>query len=388
MNEALSLAERGRGRVEPNPMVGAVLVHGGRVVARGWHERFGGAHAEVRALEDPALRGLGGGRGGPAPQLRSGELAEMTMVVTLEPCCHTGKTGPCTEAILEAGIRKVIVAMVDPNPAVAGKGIAQLRDAGVEVTVGVSEQRARQLNEPFIKRVTTGWPWVIAKWAQTLDGKIATATGDSQWISNPDSRRRVHAVRGRVDAIVVGVGTVLADDPSLTARDTEVHRVARRVVIDRDLRTPQDAKVTFCDAAPTTIVTTRAAMQRESDKVAAWQERGVALFEIAGPQRKAGRVTMRLLELDSVFEHLVQAHDATNVLVEGGAGLLGSLFDQGLVDQVLAFIAPKVVGDAAALGALSGLTCDTIAAARGLTLRDVTRLGDDVLLDYRVPGTT
>lgn len=371
MNEALSLAGRGRGRVEPNPMVGAAVVRGGRVIGRGWHERYGGPHAEINALDD-------------AISAASSTRDALTVVVTLEPCCHTGKTGPCTDALIAAGVSRVVVAMVDPNPSVAGKGIAQLRDAGIEVVVGVCEEQARRLNEPFIKRMTTGLPWIIAKWAQTLDGKIATATGDSQWISNEQSRRYVHEMRGRVDAIVVGVGTVIADNPRLTARDVEVHRTARRVVVDRDLRTPMDAKVTTCDRAPTTFITRASAMDREDKKVATWRRRGVDFFVMKPESRQVAALRNNRLPLRSMFEHLAVEYDATNALVEGGAGLIGSLLDQDLVDRVLAFVAPKLVGDAAALDALTGLSCETIASARTLVLRDVLRLENDVMLDYRV----
>ena len=370
MKEALALAERGRGWVEPNPMVGAVVVRGGAMVGRGWHGRFGGPHAEINALDDAGPDAIS-------------NASDLTMVVTLEPCAHTGKTPPCTDALIRAGVPRVVVAMVDPNPAVAGKGITQLRNAGIEVVVGVCEDQARRLNEPFVKRMTTGRPWVIAKWAQTLDGKIATATGDSKWISNDASRRHVHELRARVDAVVAGVGTVIADDPRLTARDVEVRRTARRVVVDRDLRTPIDAKITTCDQAPTTFVTRAAAMNREAKKVAAWRERGVDFFTMESETGQTTSSHGNRLPLGPMLDHLAEAYDATNVLVEGGAGLIGSLLDQDLVDQVLTFIAPKLVGDAAALDALTGLSCETIASARTLVLRDVARFGDDVMVDYR-----
>jgi len=220
MRRALALAERGRGRVEPNPLVGCVIVKMGRVVGEGFHRRFGGPHAEVIALN------------------RAGRAARgATAYVTLEPCCHHGKTGPCTDALIRAGVKRVVTACRDPFKKVAGKGIAQLHRAGITVEVGLLRVEAQSLNAPFFKRVTTGLPWVIAKWAMTLDGAISSGKkGPSRWISGPQSRRMVHELRARVDAILIGIGTALADDPLLTARGVKVRRVARRVVDKRPSR--------------------------------------------------------------------------------------------------------------------------------------------------------
>jgi len=380
MDRALGLAKRGQGRVEPNPMVGAVLLRDGHIVGQGYHERFGGPHAEINALADAAARGE--------------DVRGLTMCVTLEPCGHHGKTPPCAEALIQAGVGRVVVAMVDPYEKVAGRGAAMLRDAGIAVEVGVGEAQAQHLNEPFIKRVATGLPWVIAKWAQTLDGKTATAAGHSQWISNPQSRAMVHRLRSRVDAIMVGVGTVIADNPSLTARPGEsppppevspessggdakersggssggggegggsffenaptspppisdkpaIQRLARRLVVDRSGRMPSDAKMLHDNGPPVTIL--------------------------------AGELRSELKQLAS--------EGVTNVLVEGGATLVGALLREQLVDQLLVFSAPKLVGDAKAIPAARGLECATMADALALELRDVQRLGDDVLLDYRV----
>lgn len=336
MGRALALAERGRGSVEPNPMVGAVLLSAdGSVAGEGYHERYGEAHAEINALSDAAARGI--------------DPRGLTMYVTLEPCAHRGKTGPCAEALVEAGVGRVVVAMEDPYPEVAGRGIARLRAAGVAVQLGVGQDAARRLNEAYLKRVTKGLPWVVAKWAQTLDGRTATAAGHSQWISSAASRERVHELRGRVDAVVVGVGTVIADDPWLTARPADpagIRRVARRVVVDRSERMPASAKMLH-DGGP---------------EVTVWS-RGV----------EAG------------LRELAEA-GATNVLVEGGATLVGAMLREGLVDQLWVFVAPKVVGDAAALPAVKGLDCPTMHDALGLTLRGVSRIGGDVLLDYGVAG--
>ncbi|MEL7087356.1 MAG: bifunctional diaminohydroxyphosphoribosylaminopyrimidine deaminase/5-amino-6-(5-phosphoribosylamino)uracil reductase RibD [Planctomycetota bacterium] len=333
MNHALNLAERGRGRVEPNPMVGAVLLRDGEILGEGYHRAFGGPHAEANALADARSRGH--------------DPAGATMVVTLEPCSHIGKTPPCAEALIAAGVARVVVAMVDPFPAVAGRGIEKLRAAGIGVDVGVGESAAHRLNEPFLKRVATGRPWVIVKWAQTLDGKTATATGHSQWISNESSRAVVHELRGRVDAVMVGVGTVIADDPLLTARPPApgmVLRQARRLIVDRSGRMPADAKLLHDGGPPVTVI--------DGD---------------------LGDGLRRLAD-----------EGVTNVLVEGGATLVGALLKAQLVDQLLVFTAPKLVGDAAALPAVQGLSCDTMDEALPLKLVDVRRLGDDVLLDYRV----
>ena len=330
MRRAIELAEGGCGRVEPNPMVGCVLVRDGQIIGEGYHPRFGGPHAEVSALNDCERRGL--------------SPAGCTAVVTLEPCCVQGKTPPCTEALIRAGVTRVVAAITDLDPRVAGGGYARLRQAGIEVVTGICEVEALELIAPYNKRHTTGLPWVIAKWAQTIDGKIATRTGDSRWISNEHSRRVAHELRARVDAVMVGVGTVIADDPSLTARDVEVRRVAKRVVIDPHRRTPKHAK----------------------------------LLNDGGPD------VMFADEPKAALEMLSRAHHATNVLVEGGSKLLGSMFDQGLIDRALVFIAPKLAGDASAVGAVSGRSIDTITQAHAMTLHNMTQLGDDVLLDYRV----
>lgn len=328
MKRALALARRGQGWVEPNPMVGAVLVRDGRIVAEGWHRRFGGPHAEAACLADAAGRGV--------------PIDGATLVVTLEPCCHRGKTGPCTEAILTSGIRDVIVGTIDPSPHAAGQGIARLRDAGVNVRVGVEESLCRELIAPFAKRVTTGLPWTLAKWAQTIDGRIATRSGDSKWISAAASRRIVHQLRARVDAIMVGVGTVASDDPELTARDVKIRRVARRVVVDPRQRTPAQAKV-----------------RREPP-----------------PTQFIGG------DLHGALQRLA-SEGATNVLVEGGATLLGSLLREDLIDEAIVFVAPKLLGDEQAVPAVRGLTATTIAQARSLQLTAVRRVDDDVMLRYR-----
>ena len=238
---ALDLAERGRGYVEPNPLVGAVLVNDGRVVGEGWHERFGQAHAEINALA------------------RAGEAARgATCYVTLEPCCHVGKTPPCTDALIRAGVARVSAALEDPFPQVAGQGAQRLRAAGIPVGIGLCAREARRQNAPYLQLLRSGRPYVHAKWAMTLDGKIATRSGDSKWISNEASRRPVHELRGRMDAILVGIGTVLADDPMLTARPAGP-RVATRVILDGRARLPLASQIVqTARVVPTLLVTASA----------------------------------------------------------------------------------------------------------------------------------
>lgn len=370
MYQALALAEQGRGRVEPNPMVGCVLVRDGRELGRGYHTAYGGPHAEVAALKDAADRGE--------------SVAGCSAYVTLEPCSHFGKTPPCTEALIEASIGRAVIAMVDPYHRVAGNGISKLREAGIEVELGVCESLARQLNEPFIKRVTTGLPWVTLKWASTLDGKVATQTGDSKWISGEASRQIVHELRARADAVLVGVGTVLADDPQLTARGVEVMRIARRVVVDAELRTPPQARLTLSGdngQPPVTIAVDQHVVDGPSKRATDYRERGIELVPL--PHRDDHH-----LDLEPLLRHLVAAHNATNVLVEGGAGLTGSLIKQGLADRIIAFVAPRLLGDESALSAVSGLTTETIDAGTSLELRDVKRIENDVMLDYRIRSQT
>ncbi len=363
MREAIRLARLGEGRVEPNPMVGAVIVRDGRIVAGGYHARYGGPHAEAQALRECNEKGI--------------DPAGATIYVTLEPCSHYGKQPPCAEALIRAGIKRVVIGMPDAFEPVAGRGVPMLREAGIAVEVGICREEAEQLAEPYLKRGRTGLPWTIVKWAQTLDGKTATRTGDSKWISNDLSRKRVHEIRGRVDAVMVGIGTVRADDPTLTARDVEVKRIARRVVVDPRLSLPQDCNLLqTIGQAPLTLAIDQRLFDDEPDRLKALAARGVELVGLPMLEDQ--------LDLRPLFEHLSQTHQAMNILTEGGAHLTGALFKQGLADQVLAFVAPKVAGDADALGAVVGVACKQMADSTRLTLRAVEQLGGDVLLDYRV----
>lgn len=350
MTRALDLAARGRGFVEPNPLVGALVVRDGHIVGEGWHERFGQAHAEVHALN------------------RAGDRARgATLYVTLEPCCHFGKTPPCTEAVLRAGVRRVVFAMLDPFPQVAGQGAARLRAAGIVVEVGVGEAQARRLNAPYLKRLRTGRPWVHAKWAMTLDGKIATRTGQSKWITGEAARARVHELRGRMDAIVVGKGTLLADDPLLTARPPGP-RTPVRVV----LTTTGEAMPTSCrlletvDTAPVVVVTTAAGAER----LAGWRDRGAEVIALPAPD-----VQSALTEFGR--------RGMTNVLVEGGAETLGRFRDADEIDEVHAFVAPKVFGGRQAMTPIGGTGVSEPGQGWALSEWDVERIGDDVWIHGR-----
>ena len=352
MRRALDLARQGAGAVEPNPLVGCVIARGAEIIGEGWHRRFGGPHAEVEALAVAGPRARGA-----------------TAYVTLEPCCHHGKTPPCTNALIAAGVARVVCAQTDPFPAVAGKGIAALRAAGMAVTSDVLAPDAVRLNAPYLKLLQTGRPWVIAKWAMTLDGKLATATGDSRWISGEAARDYVHQLRGRVDAILVGSGTARADNPLLTARPPGP-RQALRVVVDSRASLPPYSQL---------LVTARQ----------------VPLLVAVGPQ--AAATDLRRLEAagcevflcsaSSHAERLGQLLDElgrrrlTNLLVEGGAQLLGNLHDAGQIDYVCAFVAPRLLGGRDAPSPLAGRGRSRIAQALQLSHTRWQQLDGDLLLE-------
>lgn len=316
MRRAIELARQGEGRVEPNPMVGAVITSAdGRVIGEGFHERFGGPHAEVVALAAAGEAARGG-----------------TLFVTLEPCCHQGKTPPCTDAILAAGIGRVVIAAGDPFPAVAGGGILALRAAGVVVDTGVCEAEALRVTAPFRMLVMQGRPWVIAKWAASLDGLLAAPPGSDRWISSPESRAIVHALRGRVDAILVGIGTALADDPLLTARP-EGRRRPLRIVLDSAARLPLEGQlVRTAREWPLLVATGPAA---DPGCMASLEAAGAEIWRSI-EENPADRLRELLHELGK------RRH--TNLLVEGGAAVLDSFFREGLVDEVWSFTAAKAFG--------------------------------------------
>ncbi len=357
MQRALTLAARGRGRVEPNPMVGCVLVRGRKIVGEGYHRRFGRPHAEVEAIRDAGSAARGS-----------------TAYVTLEPCCHTGKTPPCTDALLAAGIKRVVAAMADPFPKVCGQGVAILRKAGVRIDVGLCREDAVRLNAPYLTRQRLGRPWVILKWAQSIDGKIATRTGDSKWISSEQSRRWVHKLRGRVDAVIVGVGTALNDDPQLTCRAGRPSRVATRIVIDPQLRTPlRSALLRTAGQTPTMFVTCADAPSRR-----------LAAVNRAGAEVLTVRKTRSGLDLQAMLAKLA-ARGMTNVLVEGGGRTLGLFYDRGLADEAVIFVARRLIGGSGAVSPLSGRGPASMADVKLTRRTQLSRMGDDDV--YRIELT-
>jgi diaminohydroxyphosphoribosylaminopyrimidine deaminase/5-amino-6-(5-phosphoribosylamino)uracil reductase len=331
MRRAIDLARKGAGFVEPNPMVGAVIVDDDlRLAGEGWHEQFGGPHAEVQALARAGAQARGA-----------------TLFVTLEPCCHFGKTPPCVDAIIAAGVKRVVVGMPDPFEQVAGGGVQRLRDANIEVEAGLLGDEARRLAAPFCKLVEQKLPYVHAKWAMTLDGRIASRTGASKWISNAASRARAHQLRGRMDAILVGVGTVIADDPLLTARPSGP-RVATRVVFDSHAQISSGSQlVQTIKQGPLLVVV---GPQAAAEEIARLRDKGAEVFQCGVEQSEPGAIRP---SPQAVLAELGR-RQMTNVLIEGGSELLGSFFDRQLVDEVHVFAVPKLLGGAAAVSPVSG----------------------------------
>jgi diaminohydroxyphosphoribosylaminopyrimidine deaminase/5-amino-6-(5-phosphoribosylamino)uracil reductase len=359
LRRAVELAEQGRGRVSPNPLVGAVLVKDGEVVGEGWHAEYGGPHAEreaIAAAGDADLRGA-------------------TMYVSLEPCCHHGKTPPCTDAIAEAGIGRVVVASDDPTEKASGRGLGILRDEGVEVEMADGEipARARLLNQPFRKHARTGRPWVLFKSAMTLDGKVATESGDSQWISGESSRTRAHWWRSECDGVAVGIGTALHDDPQLTARVEGVHRQPRRIVFDSDARLPVSSQlVRAAHEVPLTVAVGRAAQRTATEAL----ESAGAEVIVATGENEPARVRSALDQLG--------AAGVTSILLEGGPHLAGAFLDAGEIDEIRLFLAPLVLGGRSARATLEGEGVESISdAVRALTL-SCESVGDDLLISARL----
>ncbi len=355
MRLAIGLAKKGCGWVNPNPMVGALIVKESRIISRGYHAKYGGPHAERNAIAGCAASPAGA-----------------TLYVTLEPCCHHGKTPPCTEAILESGIRRVVIGSFDPNPQVAGKGLAVLRAHGVQVTEGVLKQECDALNKSFFHYIQSTTPYVVMKYAMTLDGKIATPSGGSKWITGEAARRRAHEDRHRYSAIMVGVGTVLADDPMLTCR-IENGRNPLRVVCDTHLRTPLHAKlVTSTDAAGTLLATAVPDAERHRP----YLEAGCALVVLP---EKNGRIDLKRLMA------VLGQRGTDSVLLEGGGTLNWAALQSGIVHKVQAYIAPKLFGgNGQTPVAGAGVLCPDGAFRLGKPA--ITMIGDDILLESEVIG--
>lgn len=354
MEMALLLAERGRGFTSPNPMVGAVVVKDGKVVGKGWHQKYGEAHAEVNAINDAGEKARGA-----------------DIYVTLEPCNHTGKTPPCTEKILSAGIRRVFSAMDDPNPKVKGGGNDHLRSKGLEVVSGICEKAARKQNEAFIKYICTGTPFVLVKCAATLDGRTATRTGDSKWITNEESRRHVHELRHIYDAIMVGMGTVKADNPRLTARlEGRGAKDPVRVILDPHLDIDPGANVFNPDSGAGAIIICAESASAEREKILASETTSVIRVKDA----------CGMLDLPEIMRKLGERR-VTSVLVEGGSTVLASCFASGIVDKVNFFYAPVILGGDDGLPVCRGKGPEFM--RDGIRLKDVHvhHFGDDVMIE-------
>ena len=351
---ALELAEQGRGWTSPNPMVGAVIVKDGKVVGKGFHRAAGEPHAEINALNDAGEKAKGA-----------------TLYVTLEPCNHTGRTPPCTQSILESGIKRVVAGMKDPNPLVTGGGLTFLKTQGLDVSAGVCEDKCRRLNEIFVKYITTSRPFVILKCASTLDGRIATRTGDSRWITNSVSRKFVHELRHSVDAIMVGIGTVVKDNPSLTTRlkDRKCSDPLR-IVLDTHLSMPPDARLLQLKSDSDTLIVYSNAVTSEKRK-------------------KLERPGIRFLSLDEEngridFPSLVRElgkMEITSLLIEGGSRVNGSALRAGIVDKVYMFYAPKICGGDDGVPICMGPGVETMEQSMKLTNISVHRFDDDVMIE-------
>jgi diaminohydroxyphosphoribosylaminopyrimidine deaminase/5-amino-6-(5-phosphoribosylamino)uracil reductase len=361
MRRAIALAKRAQGLTSPNPIVGACVVKGRKVIAEGFHEMAGLPHAEANALKlaGPNARGA-------------------TLYVTLEPCDHYGRTPPCTEAIISSGVRKVVIGMRDPNPINNGRGIKALLAAGMKTTVGVLEDEANAINRPYIKFITRGLPYVTVKMAQSLDGKIATRTGDSRWITSEDARRYVRGLRGRVDAVMVGVKTLLRDDPVLTpplkAQGTRLReRRPVRIIVDSELKTPPNAKIfTDRDRYPVIITTTKRA---KPAKKKALEGRGARILMLGA---KSGRVDLKKL-LESLAKMGI-----VHVLVEGGGELSAGLLEAHLVDRILFFIAPRIIGGRDATTSVEGRGVNLVSGAIDVDNVKIRRFSNDILIEGEI----
>lgn len=357
MREAISLAKRGMGYTSPNPMVGAVIVRDGKIIGKGWHKKYGQLHAERDAFADCNARGV--------------DCKGADMYVTLEPCCHHGKQPPCTEAVVEHGIKRVFVGSADPNPLVAGKGIKYLHEHGIEVIEGVLKDECDYINEIFFHYITTGLPYVTMKYAMTMDGKIACYTGKSKWITGEASRENVQRDRLRHSAIMVGIGTVLADNPMLTCR-LENGRNPVRIICDSKLRTPIESNIVkTANEVPTIIVTAS-----KSYRAADYEKYGCEI--LVCPDESVDKVDLaKLMEL-------LGERKIDSVFLEGGSTLNWSALNAGIVNKVQAYIAPKIFGGKNAPSAIGGLGAESPDSAFMLENTELLHFGDDIMIESRV----
>jgi diaminohydroxyphosphoribosylaminopyrimidine deaminase/5-amino-6-(5-phosphoribosylamino)uracil reductase len=351
MSLAIKLALKAKGRTSPNPMVGALVVKNGRIIGRGYHEKAGLPHAEVAALEEAGKSAKGA-----------------TLYVTLEPCTHFGKTPPCVDKIIRSRIREVVVGMIDPNPLNNGKGIAILKQHKIKVNSGFLEDKLKKLNEVFIKYITKGMPFVTVKVAESLDGKIATRSGDSKWISSDKSRAYAHRIRRNFDAIMVGVNTILRDNPRLDAWFSDKQPI--KIVVDSQLSTPQDANI-FSKNSSVIIVTMSSTPGQETEN----RKMLLQKARILEAKEKAGQINLK-----DMMKKLARL-GISNILVEGGGTLVGSLFDEGLVDKIMFFISPKIIGGKGAISAVMGEGIARIDKAIRLKEVKIKHIGGDILVE-------
>ncbi|MDR1140774.1 MAG: bifunctional diaminohydroxyphosphoribosylaminopyrimidine deaminase/5-amino-6-(5-phosphoribosylamino)uracil reductase RibD [Planctomycetaceae bacterium] len=366
MRLALELAKRGEGFVEPNPMVGCVLVKNGKIIGKGFHTKFGEAHAEVEAIRDAYCR--------------YGEDVTVgsTCYVTLEPCSHYGKTPPCTSALQSSGIKRLVVAMRDPNPVVNGQGLKILRNTGLEITEHVLEEEARLLNAPYLTLLEKHRPWIIAKWAMTLDGRLASRTGNSQWISGEESRKIVHRLRSRMDAIMVGSQTALRDNPDLTVRfDTVAPRIPIRIVLDSNAAITSEYRLVQTARQIPVLLVVRS--DAPSKQIEILQNAGCEILPI--PSESTEHNYQRRTEI--LMEYLAQ-RKITNLFVEGGKQLFGTLFDMQLIDEVHVFIAPKLIGGQSAYPAVGGNGLNEMEKAWKLESPEIQIVEQDVYIHGRI----
>ena len=357
MRLALSLAKKGEGKVSPNPMVGAVLVKDGKLIAQGYHRYFGGPHAEAEAIRRAGAEANGS-----------------TLYVTLEPCSHYGKTPPCTQAIIRAGIKQVIIATLDPNPINSGQGVQELQSAGIETEVGICEKEAKKVNEAFFKFMKKRIPFVIVKAASSLDGKIATCRGESKWITGEESREFAHHLRDKVDAILVGVNTVIRDDPDLLAPSKNNFA---RIILDSRLRIPLSSRVLENqDRADTFVFTTSKA---DKQKLRELENKGI---KVAIVKEDEGKV-----DIEEVLKKLGSL-EIMILLVEGGGEVIGSFFDKKVVDKLFLFLAPRIIGGRNSLTWVEGKGVNLLAQTPHIEISSLRRIGKDLLLEGYVSSKT
>jgi len=353
MKIALELASKGKGLTSPNPMVGAVIIRNGKIIGKGYHAKAGLPHAEIVALKDAGAKTKGA-----------------TLFVNLEPCVHYGKTPPCCDEIIRAGLRKVVIGIKDPNPLVNGKGIRKLRSHGIEVEVGVMEREAWELNEAFIKSIKTGMPFVIMKSAMSLDGKIATRSGESKWLTGIESRRFVQELRAGVDGIMVGIGTVLRDNPRLTVRTGERKgNPPAKIIVDSQLKIPLSAKIFFSKPESKIIIATTS--QASGRKIFELRKMGI---QIIRAENRLGKVDLKKLMKE------LYKREFMSILLEGGSELNASAIREGIVDKIFYFYAPILIGGKDAKGAIGGDGVDRIEDAEQIDIKEVKRIGKDLVV--------